>query len=167
MRKRRTRSHIIADLSVNHVERFVLRCGYTVERVQHDYGIDLLLYTYNAHGELENDVVNIQVKATDHLPLLQDGQTIPLLVERADLEHWLQETMPVILIVYDAQADIAYWLYVQAYFEALPDFRLAEVGETVTVHLKRAQIVNEDTVRTFASYKDNVLRQIRGVVRHE
>jgi hypothetical protein len=26
-RKRRTRAHIIADLSVNHVERRVLECG--------------------------------------------------------------------------------------------------------------------------------------------
>jgi hypothetical protein len=32
MRKRRTREHVIADLSVNHVERLVLRCGWTVER---------------------------------------------------------------------------------------------------------------------------------------
>lgn len=30
MRKRRTREHVIADLSVNHVERLVLLCGWTV-----------------------------------------------------------------------------------------------------------------------------------------
>ncbi len=28
-RKRRTREHVIADLSVNHVERFILQCGWT------------------------------------------------------------------------------------------------------------------------------------------
>jgi hypothetical protein len=39
MRKRRTREHVIADLSVNHVERMVLRCGWTVERVRRDYGL--------------------------------------------------------------------------------------------------------------------------------
>ena len=167
MRKRRTRGHIIADLSVNYVERFALLCGHIVERVQHDYGIDLLLYTYDSSGEPENDVVNIQVKATDRLPLLLDQQTIPWPVERADLELWLQETMPVILIVYDARADIAYWVYVQAYFEALPNFRLQEVGETVTVHLKRTQTITEDAIRAFAGYKENVLRQIQGVVHHE
>ena len=32
MLKRRTREHVIADLSVNHVERLVLRSGWTVER---------------------------------------------------------------------------------------------------------------------------------------
>jgi hypothetical protein len=53
VRKRRTRSHIIADLSANHIERHVLLCGHTVERVIHDYGVDLLLNTYTADGEME------------------------------------------------------------------------------------------------------------------
>ena len=61
MLKRRTREHVIADLSVNHVERFVLLCGHTVERVLHDYGIDLLLYTYDGNGESENDTIYIQL----------------------------------------------------------------------------------------------------------
>ena len=74
-RKRRTREHIIADLAVNHVERAVLRCGYTVERHWHDYGFDLLLYTYNNNGEYENGDVRIQVKATDHLKRKADGTT--------------------------------------------------------------------------------------------
>ena len=39
-RKRRTREHVIADLSVNHLERVVLRAGHTVERFRHDYGFD-------------------------------------------------------------------------------------------------------------------------------
>ncbi len=38
MRKRRTREHVIADLCAHHVEGFVLRCGWTVERTRHDYG---------------------------------------------------------------------------------------------------------------------------------
>lgn len=53
-RKRRTREHVIADLSVNYVERIVLRCGHTLERFWHDYGFDLLLYTYDNNGEYEN-----------------------------------------------------------------------------------------------------------------
>ena len=56
-RKRRTREHVIADLSVNHVERVVLRCGWTVERTRHDYGLDLYLETYNIDGEVENGCV--------------------------------------------------------------------------------------------------------------
>lgn len=72
-RKRRTREHIIADLSVNHVERQVLLCGYTVERHRHDYGLDLLMSTYDHNGEVENGEVRLQLKATDHLNRVQGG----------------------------------------------------------------------------------------------
>jgi hypothetical protein len=37
-RKRRTRQHVIADLSVHHVEGFVLAEGHTAQRVERDYG---------------------------------------------------------------------------------------------------------------------------------
>jgi hypothetical protein len=35
-KKRRTREHVIADLSANHVERHALLCGYSVERHVHE-----------------------------------------------------------------------------------------------------------------------------------
>ena len=102
MRKRRTRSHIIADLSANHFERHALLCGYAVERTRHGYGVDLLLFTYNAEGEYENESVKVQLKATDNLPILRNGQTVAFPILRADLEHWLSEWLPFILVLYDA-----------------------------------------------------------------
>jgi hypothetical protein len=60
VRKRRTREHILADLSVHHVEGPILRCGFTAERVFHDYGVDLYMSTYKANGEAENDLVLFQ-----------------------------------------------------------------------------------------------------------
>lgn len=38
--KQRTRQHVIADLSVNFVERLALKCGYTMQRAAADYGYD-------------------------------------------------------------------------------------------------------------------------------
>ena len=70
-KKRRTRQHIIAELSVNYVERYALQCGFSVERVEHDYGIDLVLFTYDANGEIENGQVYLQLKATDNLRVAQ------------------------------------------------------------------------------------------------
>ncbi len=159
MRKRRTRNHIIADLSANHVERHALLCGYTVERMAHDYGVDLLLYTYNDDGEIENDTVKIQLKATDNLTLLQDGQRIPFLVSHSDLDYWLEEFLPVILIVYDASQDVAYWVYLQAYFQHQSSFDLTLAGDTTTVYLSQENVVSGDTMRLFARYKVNVLSQ--------
>lgn len=56
-RKTRTRAHVIAELSLNHVEYFILQCGFSVERIGTDYGYDLQMYTYDDHGEVENGTV--------------------------------------------------------------------------------------------------------------
>src|SRR5688572_26776003 len=100
-RKRRTRGHVIADLGVHHVEGPILRCGFTAERIVHDYGLDLYMTTYGADGEAENGWVLFQVKATDHLTRTADGATVLSRVERADWNRWMAETYPVVLIVYD------------------------------------------------------------------
>lgn len=166
-RKRRTREHIIADLSVNHVERHVLLCGYTVERHRHDYGVDLLLSTYDQNGEVENGEVRLQLKATDHLKVTADGETIVFRVQRSDLGAWINEPMPVIFVVYDAAADAAYWLYVQVYFGKQPGFDPTRGTRTVTLRIPRSDRLNQSAVRQIARYKDSVLAQQKGLVHHE
>jgi hypothetical protein len=166
VKKKRPRQHVIADLSVNHVERYVLLCGFSVERVEHDYGIDLVIFTYDVNGEIENGQIYVQLKATDALRRIGDGSLIAFSLQRSDLELWLQEPMPWILMVYDAQDDLAYWLYIQSYFEHQFGFDLAQVGETITVYLPTRNILNQEAIRLFARYKANVLTQIQGVIRH-
>lgn len=165
-RKRRTREHVIADLSANHVERFVLRCGHIVERPAHDYGIDLVMNTFDVNGEIENGDVRIQLKATDSLVLTNDQQAIVYRLKRTDIRRWCSEPDPVILVVYDAPSDVAYWIYVQAYFEQLPSFDPDQAGVTFTIHIPRSNTLSEDAIRQFARFRDDVLRQRRGVVRH-
>jgi len=46
-RKQRTRQHVIADQSVNHVERLIIDAGHTAQRLTADYGYDLVLFTYD------------------------------------------------------------------------------------------------------------------------
>ena len=167
MRKRRTREHVIADLSANHIERYALLCGYSVERVVHDYGMDLILYTYTEEGEIENETVSIQLKATDNLNLLKDGQTIAFSLENADVEYWLGERFPVILIVYDAQMDTAYWVYIQSYFKRRSDLGMTLVRNTVTIHLNASDVVNLEAIRQFARFKAEAQKQLQGALYDE
>ena len=66
-KKRRTRSHIIAEFSTNHLEYFVLLCGFSIEHIEKDYGYDLEMYSYNNNGEVENGIVYLQLKSTDNI----------------------------------------------------------------------------------------------------
>lgn len=165
VRKRRTREHVIADLSMNSVERQVLLCGHTTERVFHDYGYDLLLTTYDGNGEPESGEVHLQIKATDALSVLRNGQTISWRLGRSDLARWLHDPAPVILLVYDAQTEAAHWLYVQRYFQSLPNFNLFAAGQTVTVYIPLAHVLDA-AVGQFAQFRDAISRQTIGVIDH-
>jgi hypothetical protein len=157
MRKRRTREHVIADLSVHHVEGFVLRCGWTVERMRHDYGIDLYMETYNADGEVENGWVRFQSKATDSLKRSADGNVIAVRLQWRDLLFWLNELEPVIVVVYDARDDQAFWLDVQEYFRHQPWGTRAGATTTVTVHVPVSNVLNVAAIRSFAQLRNERL----------
>jgi hypothetical protein len=165
-KKRRTREHVIADLSANHVERHALLCGYSVERRLHDYGIDLVIATYDEEGNVENGEIRVQLKATDHLKTVSGGQFVACRIERADLRAWLDEPMPVILVVYDAVADVASWLYVQQHFQQRPRFNPKRGSAGVTVRVPRANVVTAAAMRHFAGCRDRLLAQMKGL-RHD
>ena len=153
---------MLADLSVNHVERQVLLCGFSVDRVQHDYGYDLTLATHNDAGEIEPGSIYLQVKATDHLPHLAGGKTIPWLVSRRDLKLWLAEVYPVVLVVYDGLKDRAYWVHVQPCFA---DARVKELfagGETAAVHIPIRNRLDRRAIRTLARWKNDIHKRLRG-----
>jgi hypothetical protein len=164
MRKRRTREHVLADLSANHFERLALECGYSVERTWSDYGIDLVLYTYAANGEIDNGQVFVQLKATEEVSTSGAGHRVA--VSKSDLEHWLKEPMPVILVLYVARGERAYWTYVQAYFESMPGFDLAQAGPALRIPMSRDRLLDASALRQFAAFRDDVLSQVRGVIHH-
>jgi hypothetical protein len=166
-RKRRTREHIIADLSVNHVERQALLCGYVVERRHYDYGIDLELLTFNRKGEIDEGHILLQLKASDRLRLRPGQVEFPFRIERKDLVHWLANPSPVILIVYDARNTVAYWLYIQSYFRKREDFNLFTVGKTITVPMKTTAVVNPVAMRRFARFNTKIVEQTKRVMIHD
>jgi hypothetical protein len=165
-RKRRTREHVIADLSANHVERQALLCGFSVERRTHDYGIDLTLFTYNSDGEVENGEVLFQLKPTDHLKIVSGGEEIAFRLERADLLTWLHEPMPVILVVYDAIAEVAYWLYLQANYTRKRKSVSKRGSARITVRIPRSNVLDQDAIRRVAVFRDRILAQTTGTIQH-
>jgi hypothetical protein len=153
-RKLRTREHVLADLSANYVEKQSLLCGFTAEHVRYDYGIDLMVQTFNRWGEVENGWIPFQLKATDRIRLVDAGRSVSCRIERADLRHWLNEESPVILALYDAQADIAYWLYVRRHFAQMKGFDINRTGERVSVSIPRDNLLNRKAMRILARAKN-------------
>jgi hypothetical protein len=156
-RKIRTQSHIYADLSVNHVERVALLQGHSVERVEHDYGYDMVVFTYSPTGEIENGQIYFQLKAKTILEPLKKGNQLAYRVDVRDLNFWLDEPFPVIFVVYDALLEIAYWINVQEYFK---DIEIGDVTK-VSIRIPRSNVLNRTTMETITAQKAEVLRRIR------
>ena len=161
LRKRRTRQHVIADLAVHHVEGFVLRQGWTVERFWHDYGYDLELWTYNEQGEYESGFVLIQVKATERAAWSATREHLTFPLEVRDVLLWREEILPVLVVVYEAATDQAYWCHIQATFPANLDL---EGRLYVTASLPASQRVDAEAMLHFRRLKVAAIEpRLRGI----
>ncbi len=157
-RKRRTRAHIIADLSVNHVEKRILQCGWIVQRYRPDYGLDLMMRTFNRRGEIENGDVRLQIKATDSIKIMAGRKTIAVRVEWRDMVYWLNEPMPVILVIYDAKTDQAWWIHLN---EAVRAAGLAApTTATLTLRIPLANVLDTPAIRRFQKLRDKARREM-------
>ena len=164
-RKQRTRQHVIADLSLHHVAYNVVKCGYTLEATQSDYGYDALLFTYSDSGEVENGNIFVQLKATDHIAKHRKGTSFSFRVGKKDVDSWQDEPFPVYLILFDASAEAAYWLYFQKYLQMHGVRACGIKGNWISVEMDAAQIVDEQSVRSWRADKAEVLAQI-GSMKH-
>lgn len=143
---------MLADLSVNYVERFVLRCGFAVRRIVPDYGMDLEIVTFDEQGYRENGQIWMQLKATDRLRKSRDGKTASIPIERRDILAWLGERFPVILVLYDGVADRAYYLSIKDHF-AGPGVFAKLKGREISVPIPTVNVMSEAAMREFARAK--------------
>lgn len=150
-RKRRTRQHVIADLSVHHVEGFILDEGQTAQRVYSDYGYDLYCTTYVEEGYVEAGLVCIQVKASETFSAV--GSDLVFDVDVRDYHLWMIERSPVILIIFDALKREAFWLDVQHYFIDDESRRPNKGAKTIRVRIPKGQRWNRDAVKVIREQK--------------
>ena len=87
--------------------------------------------------------------------------------EWRDLLFWLNDLQPVILVLYDAREDRAFWLYVQEYFRQQRWAKRAGTASTVTVHIPAVNVLDEAAIRLFARFRDERPRPNRGAAFHD
>src|SRR5262245_45599244 len=138
------RQHVIADLSVYHVEGHVLDAGHTVQRLSHDYGYDLMLTTYDEDGYVEPGAVYLRLKAAE--ALTRSGPNFAFDLDVRDYNLWMTEKSPVLLVLFDASKRKAYWLFVKQYFKDDESRRPRRGAKTVRVCVPRRQVVTRKGV---------------------
>ncbi len=163
---RRTRGHIIADLSVNYVERLILQAGHVPHGIHRDYGYDLTVVTHSASGFAEAGHFFLQVKAAETLSLARRAAAFRFPIARRHLNLWRHEPMPVFLIGYAADVSRACWMYVQPYLATRPDlFRAGR--RSAAIFIPHVQRFGPAAVEYMAGKTREVVRDSQRTVYHQ
>jgi uncharacterized protein DUF4365 len=162
-KKRRTRAHVIADMSVYHLGYLIARCGFTFEAIEKDYGYDGSIFTYDSQGEIENLNMFTQLKATDKVKLSMDQKHVLFGISKKDMRLWQDEIAPVYLVLFDARNEKAYWVYLQKYFEE-NGLRASKITtDTVNVELDATRAVDEQAIKGWRDDKSRRLQRIGNI----
>jgi hypothetical protein len=153
-RKRRTRQHVIADQSVHHVEGFILAEGHTGQRLERDYGYDVLMFTYDEQGYVEPGFLYLQIKASETFK--SNGLEYMFDLDIRDYNLWTLEKMPVILILFDVSRRRASWIPIQRYFRDDPVRRPKPGVKTVRVYVPMQQTVNRRAIARMRELKQEL-----------
>jgi hypothetical protein len=159
-RKKRTREHIIADQSVNHLEHYVIDEGHTAHRLGSDYGYDLMMSTFDEEGYIEPDAVYFQLKAAESLQAV--GACYVFDLDIRDYNLWILDKDPVILVLFDASRRRAYWIAIQHYFQGDASRQPKKGAKTVRVRVPKRQIVSRRAVARIRSIKWEMRGQSAG-----
>src|SRR5207244_3935156 len=101
-------------------------------------------------------VIWMQLKATDRVKTSRDGKTVLVRLDRRDVLSWIAEAYPVILVLYDAARERAFWLSIQSHFANKQAFAKLS-GKTVTVSIPTRNSIGDKAMREFAREKAAIL----------
>jgi Domain of unknown function (DUF4365) len=153
MKKRRTRQHIIEGLGLNHIERQILLSGNVLRRFSdNDYGYDGMIETFNELGERQNQLIMIQLKSTDVIKQSHQNDGFIVDLSRRDLELWLKNDLLVLIILYDAQEEVAYFTDLQTYFNE-NRLSLKNVRKFVRIYLPPQPIFDKIAIQELQKSK--------------
>ena len=136
---------------MNYVERFVIDDGHTAQRLEKDYGYDLILFTYDNQGYVEPGVAFLQLKASEKLE--QTGGDHVFDLDIRDFNLWMMNRMPVFLILFEASRRRAFWLHIQGYFQADSAHPPRSKAKTIRVRVPAQQAVNRRAIARMRGLK--------------
>ncbi|MDR3620371.1 MAG: DUF4365 domain-containing protein [Paludisphaera borealis] len=156
----------MADLSLVHVQYFIVNTGFTSEATTRDYGYDLTVNTFDRDGLIEPGSILIQLKASEQLKPHADGVSYVFDLDVRDYRLWEQEPNPVFLILFDAKSRKAYWSYFQQYIKGNTAPKPKTNAKTIRIKIPMANRVRTSFFRHARRLKEQVLKKLLGADPH-
>jgi len=127
----------------------------------------MIISTFDSNGYVEEGTLLIQLKATDQIKHNKLKTHLVFTLDKRDLNTWYNEPMPVILALYDAKNDVAYWIYIQQFLRAIKGFKLSTVKKFYNINIPKDQILDTSAFKTFQNFKFNTLKEISSVITYK
>ncbi|HEY9261286.1 DUF4365 domain-containing protein [Chitinophaga sp.] len=127
------RNHVLARKSVSYFNR-CLPEEFIAEEPKNDYGIDLNV-SISINGQVTGLNFSVQIKSTERAE--HERYAKPLL-ERYTLNYLKTRLEPTMLVMYDAEADEAYWSWLSDF-----DIDYAKLKETRTFSIPKSRKLSE------------------------
>jgi hypothetical protein len=156
---------VIADQSVNYVERFIIDEGHTAQRVEKDYGYDLILFTYDEQGYIEPGLALLQLKASEMLE--RSGKAYVFDLDIRDYNLWILERSPVFLVLFDASRRRAWWLHVQDYFRDESTRPSSKGVKSVRVRVPPQRVLTRRVIARLRRIKQESTLRLRKGTEHD
>ena len=157
---RRTRQHVIAAMSMIHVQKAFIDKGHTVDREYEDYGYDLVAKNLRC----EKDTGRTATFASRSRPRIQsdasgEEDSFSLEIKLKHYNLWMQALMPVFLILYEPGKRRPIGSTCRLTSPRIPERGPIKAAKTVTVHIPAENEFNEETI----DYMRERKAAIRGV----
>jgi len=117
--KQITRNQITGQRGVNLVEQIVLEMGFVWHPTNSslESGIDGIIEIRDpATGETTNNIIQVQVKATEQKWISDTPKTFVYSCRLKDIDYWMKSNTPVILVAVSPNRKEAYWANVREVF---------------------------------------------------
>src|SRR5438477_6886276 len=161
----RPRSHVTADQAMTAVGALFEQAGHAVERVQNDYGEDLLVQTAHA-GQMDALRIWIQVKGTDDLQRHQLASGMYRFQFPADhVRRWMRTNDTILVVLWDVERALG------VYTHAVYDDVLALLTQrSVTLRFDANRSLTRDSVEDIVwnarvHHLDSLIRCARSIDR--
>jgi len=140
---KRPRAHVLEELSLQHLKS-ILPPEWVCREEHKDYGLDVRVELV-AREEVTGLEFSVQLKGTDRLKV--SGGDVVHRCKVRTAGYFLRRLEPVMYVVYDAQGDAAYWVWVQPYLEGLDESRPGWRGQkTVEMRIPVANRLTRESI---------------------
>jgi hypothetical protein len=138
----RPKEHQLEDASLTFFSRH-LPIGWTCDRPQHDYGVDLRVGLAH-HGRVSGEQLVVQVKASERAT---PGESVTFVLEVPTLNYLRNMLEVALLVKYVAEEDEGYWLLLKDFLR-----EPRENQKTMTVRIPRVNRVSQNPWRLIARH---------------